>query len=101
MNTTSPTEATVRLNEIITGDARELAKSIPDESIDLIFTDPPYLQKYLSLYDWLSQEAVRVLKPGGFLLSYIGTYWKADIMASLGRHLTYYWDLVSMHPGDN
>ena len=30
------------LNTIITGDARELAKAIPDESIDLILTDPPY-----------------------------------------------------------
>jgi len=29
-------------NAIITGDARELAKRIPDESIGLIFTDPPY-----------------------------------------------------------
>ena len=30
------------LNSIITGDARELSKAIPDASVDLIFTDPPY-----------------------------------------------------------
>lgn len=30
------------LNQIVTGDARELAKRIPDESVDLIFTDPIY-----------------------------------------------------------
>ncbi len=29
-------------NQIVTGDARELAKRIPDESLDLILTDPPY-----------------------------------------------------------
>ena len=29
-------------NAIVTGDARELAKRIPDESIDLMVTDPPY-----------------------------------------------------------
>lgn len=29
-------------NGIYTGDARELAKAVPDESIDLIVTDPPY-----------------------------------------------------------
>ena len=29
-------------NQIVTGDARELAKRIPDESVDLIFTSPPY-----------------------------------------------------------
>lgn len=89
------------LNKITTGDARELAKQIPDNSIDLIFTDPPYLKEYIPLYGWLSQEAERVLKPGGFLLTYIGTYYKADIMPLLGQHLTYYWDLITMHPGDN
>jgi DNA modification methylase len=27
---------------IYTGDARELSRAIPDESVDLIFTDPVY-----------------------------------------------------------
>ena len=27
-------------NQIYTGDTQELSKSLPDESIDLIFTDP-------------------------------------------------------------
>ena len=43
------------MNEIITGDARELAKDIPDNSIDLIFTDPPYAKEYIPLYGWLSK----------------------------------------------
>lgn len=30
------------LDTIVTGDARELSKAIPDESIDLIIADPPY-----------------------------------------------------------
>ena len=30
------------LDEIINGDAYELIKSIPDKSVDLIVTDPPY-----------------------------------------------------------
>lgn len=30
------------LNSIVTGDARELAKKLPDGSIDLIVMDPPY-----------------------------------------------------------
>ena len=29
-------------NAIVTGDARELARAIPDESVDLLVTDPPY-----------------------------------------------------------
>ncbi len=29
-------------NAIVTGDARELVKHIPDESVDIVFTSPPY-----------------------------------------------------------
>ena len=54
---------------VYTGDARHLALDIPDGSIDLIFTDPPYSKKYLPLYGWLAFMAERILKPGGFLSS--------------------------------
>ena len=42
-------------------------KALPlrDNSIDLIWTDPPYPKEYLYCYDWLAKESVRVLKPGG------------------------------------
>lgn len=44
MGTLGPYE----LNSIITGDARGLAKDIPDESVDLIISDPPYGIGYAS-----------------------------------------------------
>ena len=47
------------------GDMRELGKSIVDESIDLIFTDPPYAD--LSLYEDLLKLSCRILKQGGRL----------------------------------
>ena len=40
---------------------------IPDNSIDLIFTDPPYGYEPLPLYKQLTKFANRVLKPGGRL----------------------------------
>lgn len=89
------------LNTITTGDARELSLAIPDESIDLIFTDPPYHKEYIPLYGWLSQEAARVLKLGGFCLAYAGNYWKYETMLQLGKHLDYFFDYVSLMPGDN
>src|SRR5205814_2191015 len=55
------------LNTITTGDAQLLSTHIPDNSIDLIFTDPPYDRDSLSLYEWLAEFAARALKPGGFL----------------------------------
>ena len=87
------------INTITTGDARELSRAIPDESIDLIFTDPPYLKEYLPLYDWLGREACRVLKPGGFLMAYAGQYWKDQCMLPLCQHLTYFWDYIVLQPG--
>ncbi len=88
------------MNEIITGDARQLSKDIPDNSIDLIFTDPPYHKQYIPLYGWLAQEAARVLKPGGFLLAYAGNVHKYDVMLALGHgQLTYFWDYITVHAG--
>jgi ParB-like chromosome segregation protein Spo0J len=46
--------------------------TIPDNSIDLIFTDPPYGEQYLYLYEDLARLAVRVLKPGGNLVFLVG-----------------------------
>lgn len=33
-------------NKIYCGDSLELIKQIPDKSIDLVYTDPPYLLPY-------------------------------------------------------
>ncbi len=89
------------MNHILTGDARELSLSIPDESIDLIFTDPPYPPEYLPLYGWLAKEAKRVLKPDGFLLTYSGCLWKDQVMYQLGQHLTFFWDYIIVHAGSS
>lgn len=80
------------LDQIYTGDCRELGKGIPDGSIDLIFTDPPYLKEYLYLYEWLAEFSARVLKPEGFLMTYTGGYWKDEIMGYMRQHLDYFWD---------
>ena len=58
------------LNTIVTGDARELAKAIPDESVDLIFTDPVYDR--IDDYRWLAETAARVLKPKKSVLAFCG-----------------------------
>lgn len=82
---------------ILTGDARTLIRDIPDESVDMIFTDPPYSKEYLPLYEWLAIAAERVLKPTGFVLVYAGGYHKAQIMGYLDRCLDYFWDYIELH----
>lgn len=52
---------------------------LAENSVDLIFTDPPYARKFLPCYDWLAREAMRILKPGGFVLAMCGGKWNGPI----------------------
>ncbi len=65
---------------IFNGDNMEILKSLPDNSIDSIVTDPPYGLSFMgkkwdhdvpSVDFW--KEIFRVLKPGGHVLSFGGT----------------------------
>lgn len=68
--------------QLLLGDCRDRLKELPDNSIDSIVTDPPYELGFMGkswdasgvAYDvtvW--QECLRVLKPGGHLLSFGGS----------------------------
>jgi DNA modification methylase len=76
-------------NQIVTGDARKLAKRIPDESIDLIFTDPVYDR--IDDYRWLAETAARVLRPGGDVLTYLGAYHMGPIIKAMLEFLDWRW----------
>lgn len=58
---------------IIQGDNKDLIKEIPDETIDMIMTSPPYddLRDYKGFtfdIDYLAHQCFRVLKPGGVIV---------------------------------
>ena len=64
-------------NYIFNGDNIQVLRTLPDNSIDSVVTDPPYGLKFLGKqwdYDVPSvelwKECYRVLKPGGYLLSF-------------------------------
>ena len=66
--------------KLILGDSKDKLKELPENSVDSIVTDPPYGLKFMSNewdYDVPSieiwKEALRVLKPGGMLLSFAGS----------------------------
>lgn len=72
----------IPVNQIIEGDCREILKTLPNNSIDSIITDPPYELGFMGkkwdkqgiTFDVLMwKECLRVLKPGGHLLSFGGT----------------------------
>ena len=67
-------------NKIYNGDALQVLKTFPDNSIDAVITDPPYGLSFMGKkwdYDVPSteiwHECLRVLKPGGYLLAFAGT----------------------------
>jgi hypothetical protein len=81
------------------GDFREIGDKIPDASVDLIFTDPPYDRKAIELFDGLGEFASRVLRPGGSLIAYIGQIQLPDAVADLSKHLRYWWTCSCYHSG--
>jgi site-specific DNA-methyltransferase (adenine-specific) len=87
------------LSKVHHGDFRETMKGLPDESVDLIFTDPPYGEDHIKDYGDLAQIAARVLKPGGSLIVYAGHYALPQIFELMCPHLRYWWMLAVKHSG--
>lgn len=70
---------------LIQGDCLELMKSIPDESVDMVLSSPPYnigkeyedkksLKDYLSWHNSVVVECSRVLRNGGSIAWQVGNY---------------------------
>jgi len=70
------------INQIILGDCADILKDFPDNSVDLIFTSPPYADQRKRIYGGISpdnyvewflpkaEQFLRVLKPSGtFILN--------------------------------
>lgn len=67
-------------HQLFHGDCIEVLRSMPENSVDSIVTDPPYGLSFMGKkwdYDVPSievwAECLRVLKPGGYLLAFAGT----------------------------
>lgn len=93
----------VSQSRLYNGDALELLARVPDGSIDLAFADPPYnlskrysnyrddinIQRYFEWCDRWLEEYVRVLKPGGSLVTVNLPLWSARHFWYLCRRLTF------------
>jgi len=73
------------------GDFRERGQEIDNESVDLIFTDPPYPLEFLPLWSDLSALASRVLKQNGMLVAYTGALYLPEVIERLNHHLSFWW----------
>jgi|GEM_PF-1596200 len=79
---------------LIHGDFIKEGVQIKDNSVDLIFTDPPYLsENSLKLYEGVAKLGKRVLKPGGACLVYAYQSYLPSILSVMSKHLTYWWTI--------
>jgi hypothetical protein len=92
-------EAAQPTDLIRVGDFREVLTDLPDESVDLLFTDPPYAKEFYPLYGALAELGSRVLKVGGSLVAYAPTYALADILPLMVPHLRYWNEIIVEHTG--
>lgn len=76
------------------GDCLDLIKRIPDESVDLIVSSPPYcigkeyepgavLSDFVDLHRVIFPELVRALKPGGSICWQVGSHVKDSVVTPL------------------
>lgn len=79
----------------------EIINSLPKDSIDMIFTDPPWDEKSLICYESVGRLAARVLKPGKYCMVYCGKMFLPEIMNILGSWLDYVWTYCVFQPDNN
>lgn len=84
---------------LLHGDFLECMATLPDNSVDLIFTDPPYDESHVVCYGQLAKEAARVLRVGGSLVAYAGHYALPSILNDMGQYMRYWWMIALKHGG--
>jgi site-specific DNA-methyltransferase (adenine-specific) len=92
-------------NQVIQGDCLELMRDLPDSSVDLICTDPPYFkvksaadsafnwwdsqwdkpEGFLAWVDQLAEQWRRILKPNGSLYCFASPRMSARVEVQLGQ----------------
>jgi hypothetical protein len=84
---------------LIAEDFRIASAGIPDNSVELIFTDPPYDRESIPLFEDAAKVAARILKPGGSFITYCGHIQLPETIILCGKHLRYWWTIACVHAG--
>lgn len=84
---------------IIIGDFWDKREEIKNDSIDLIFTDPPYEQKMIKRFPEIAQFAADKLTEGGSLLFYAGHLQLIKALHEFSERLRFWWIICCLHSG--
>lgn len=68
---------------VIRCSCRELIGHVEAESLDAVFTDPPYPEEFLPCWTELGEFAAHALRPGGLLLALTGQMFLPDVLERL------------------
>ena len=71
-------------------------EEILSDSVPCIFTDPPYEEKDLPKYDELGKLAMRVLQPGGSLMTYLGEGYADIVIEKLKASGLKFWTILTI-----
>jgi len=87
--------------QMLHGDFRDRLADVPDASVDLVLTDPPYPSTFTPLWSDLAEVAARVLGPRGLLIAYAPLFNLPEVHDRLREHLTFGWELALLLSGSN
>lgn len=77
-------------NKVIHGDCLKILNQLPENSIDCVFTDPPYIQENLWLYQAFAKRVREPLKQGKYVFSYVGIEYLPETLTMLTKYLDYF-----------
>lgn len=92
------------IDKIICGDCFDIIRFIPNNSVDVVLTDPPYGLKKddirgdtdLSLFYSILSECYRVLKDNGFFITFFSTKYLPRLFEN--NPFNYFWQIVLYCP---
>lgn len=74
-------------------DFKDMQSEIESESIDLVFTDPPYPKAYLHTYQYLAEYCPRIMRYGASLVCIVAHYSIPQVIQYFDGKLKYRWML--------
>ena len=83
------------------GDCLKILVCFPKESIDLVFTDPPYQKKYIHYYCDTAKIANHLLKNNSFAIYYASDYWFDVTFPKMLNYLRFFYLYHLLLPGQN
>lgn len=87
-------------SQIILGDFRLQSGKVPNHSVSLIFTDPPYQREAIRLFSGLADFAWAKLTEGGSIIFYVGHLQLPFAFRAFEGKLRHWWTCACLHGGD-